>query len=274
MAGGSKLRLAESLMLSKSLDKFTDADTALIEEAVVAIERDIARDSGLTEAEFRLLTFFMDNSDDKHSLITDYALKIIGGRKRDKYSQWDKDLIHSAAKSLSDTLQAQGKLPKDASRSEQKIYVADETLNPRYAESTANAASSIVSHSPSMLATLESLANIPNIMGSGGLSDLNSYDAGRIAAFMKAHPDRFEQPAPLTVTGPPKERTPRGRLPPGPQFPQLPSYAECRLEDLPDTIADIDAEIDLRLNHQAEISEYLIRNSGVLWRLKMKRNML
>ncbi|KAL2669822.1 hypothetical protein Neosp_015267 [[Neocosmospora] mangrovei] len=256
MAGGSKLRLAESLMLSKSLDSFTDADTALIEEAVVAIEGDIARDSGLTETEFRLLTFFMDNSDDKHSLITDYALKIIGGLNRDKYSQWDKDLIHSAAKS------------------EQKIYVAVETLNPRYAESTANAASSIVSHSPSMLATLESLDNIPNIMGSGGVSDLNSSDAGRIAAFMKAHPDRFEQPAPLPVAGPPKERTPRGRLPPGPQFPQLPSYAACRLEDLPHTIADIDAEIDLRLNHQAEISEYLIRNSGVLWRLKMKRNML
>lgn len=50
--------------------------------------------------------------------------------------------------------------------------------------------------------------------------------------------------------------------------------SSCTRMDLPDTIADIDAEIDLRLNHQAEASEYLIRNIGVLWRLKMKRNML
>ncbi|UPL03843.1 hypothetical protein LCI18_014777 [Fusarium solani-melongenae] len=246
-------------MLSKSLDNFTEADTALIEEVIAAIERDIARDSGLTEKEFRLLTFFMDNSDDRHALITDYALRTIGGRERDKYSQWDKDL---------------GKLPKDAFKSEQKMYVADKTLNPRYAKSTTNPAPSVRTHSPSMLAALESLAKIPNVMASGGVSDLNSSDAGQIAAFMKAHPDHFKQPATSTVASPPKERAPRRPLPPGPQFPQLPSYAQCRLEDLPDTIADIDPEIDLRLNHQAEASEYLIRNSGVLWRLKMKRNML
>lgn len=274
MADWSKLRLAERLVLFKSLDDFTEADTALIEDVVTAIERDIARDSGLTNREFRLLTFFMDNSDDKHALITDYALRIIDGRKRDKYSQWDKDLIHSAAESIFDALQAQGKLPQDASETEQKILVADVALNPEYAESTTNPVPSVMSHSPSMLAALDSLANIPNVMTSAGLSDLNSSDADRIATFMKAHPDRFQQPAPSTLTSPSKGRAPRRPLPPGPQFPPLPSYAQCRLEDLPDTIADIDAEIDLRLNHHAKASEYLIRNSGVLWRLKMKRSML
>ncbi|KAJ4324560.1 hypothetical protein N0V84_003839 [Fusarium piperis] len=274
MANQSKLHLAENLMRSKHPDDFTEANVKSIQEVIVAIERDMARDSGLTERQFNLLNFFMENSGDRHSLIIEYALKVIDSRKPDKFSQWDKKLIHSATKSLSKTLGAQGKEPKDASKEEQEIYVFDEILNHEHAESTINSASSIVSQSPSTLTGLKSLAGIPNIMDSRDISKLSHSDAGRISAFMKAHPERFEQPAPSAVTGPPEERTPVRRLPRGPKFPVLPSYAECRLEDLPNTITEIDAEIDLRLNHHAETSEYLIRNSGILWRLKMKRNML
>ncbi|KAF4976120.1 hypothetical protein FZEAL_7176 [Fusarium zealandicum] len=251
---------------------FTPTDTALVEEAIATIEHDLGRSTGLTEREFHLLTFYINNSYNQQANLTSFATSIIHGRAQEAFSQADKDLIHCAAQQLYDHLSAQGKTCDDAAADEKRVIWADDRLNhgetdTQFSLKTTNRgpAESVLSRSSSMLAALESLTVIPNLR-ERNLSDLNSSEAARVTSSMRAHADRFSQGGAWTVA------SERGLQ--DPRFPVLPMYAECRLEDLPDAAADIDAEIEARLWHQAEASEFMVRNSGLLWRLKMKRNVL
>ncbi|UPL02842.1 hypothetical protein LCI18_013776 [Fusarium solani-melongenae] len=55
---------------------------------------------------------------------------------------------------------------------------------------------------------------------------------------------------------------------------RMPGYVEISLNDMPDTLSALDSEINARLKAEADVSAFLVRNRALLWKLKMKRNLL
>ncbi|KIL83930.1 hypothetical protein FAVG1_12836 [Fusarium avenaceum] len=247
---------AFDLISKGTIQDLTPAEANVIRTAVRAIERDLAKeDQGLTNIQLPVLLFYTDNSDDRDGLLVRYATTIIDRRFSDCFTDEDKQLIEKAYSAVESRMAVDGRAMKDATTTEKKIITANLKLNSSDTETQLSQTTTRPSPQPSasttdtasLISSLNRVAGLPD-----RVSEMNAEQRDRAHNFMRRHPRYFDMPG----------------------FPDLPSYEELRMEDLPNTVADLDAEIDARIQHQAAAQQFLIRNNGLLWMLKRKRNEL
>lgn len=127
-----------------------------------------------------------------------------------------------------------GRAMKDATTAEKKIITANLKLNSgdtetQFSQTTTRpgprpSAPASTTDTASLIASFNRVPGLPD-----RVSEMNAEQRDRAHNFMRRHPRYFDMPG----------------------FAELPSYEELRMEDLPNTVADLDAEIDARIQHQA-----------------------
>ncbi|KAM0414568.1 hypothetical protein ACHAPT_013584 [Fusarium lateritium] len=257
----STIRQAAEAIKHSDNDLSND-DIKLIQAAANSIVTTLDGQNGLTEEEAVVLLFYCCNSSNPCENLAYFGSTI--SRERIHYSPHDCEFITEAARRIEEGLGHEAIESGDMTRDEEVTILTALQLRPSTAQSDMTpvapskaAAPSVASATtPSMLAALDRASGIQGILNKEK-SELTPSEAAKVVSFMRSVPEKFG-----------------GRFPRPARMPEMPGYAEIRLDDMPNTLSALDAEINTRLKVEADVSTFLVRNRALLWKLKMKRNLL
>ncbi|RMI98457.1 hypothetical protein CDV36_016101 [Fusarium kuroshium] len=259
MATSTIHRAAEAI--DRSDGNLSCDDLKRIEQAANSIITTLGGQNGLTEEEALVLLFYCCNSSNPRENLAYFGSTIT--RERLHYSTHDCEFITEAARLVEKDLGHEAMENGNMTRDEEDIIVAALKLQPstvsditHHPASAAPTPSVISSTTPSMLAALDRVSGIQDILDKDK-ADLTPSEAAKVVSFMRSAPEKFG-----------------GRFPRPGRMPEMPGYAEISLNDMPDTLTALDSEINARLKVEADVSAFLVRNRALLWKLKMKRNLL
>ncbi|KAJ4156173.1 hypothetical protein NW754_007797 [Fusarium falciforme] len=257
MATSTIHRAAEAI--SRSDGNLSGDDLKRIEQAANSIITTLDGQNGLTDEEALVLLFYCRNSSNPRENLAYFGSTIT--RKRLHYSTHDCEFIIEAARLIEKDLGHEAIENRDMTRDEEDIILAALKLRPSTASDIthhpASVAPSVISSTtPSVLAALDRVSGIQGILDKDK-ADLTPSEAAKVVYFMRSVPEKFG-----------------GRFPRPARMPEMPGYAEISLNDMPDTLSALDSEINARLKIEADVSAFLVRNRALLWKLKMKRNLL
>ncbi|KAL2672199.1 hypothetical protein Neosp_012900 [[Neocosmospora] mangrovei] len=261
----SLLQEAYDLVTFNQLSDLSAAQLSIVKQAAKAVMRCMGN-QGLSEREYDILTVYnntVESATERYRILKGQAKQIAHHRDTREITFSDRQIISLAAAAIAETTsEARESLNEDSlDQDELDIITADHRLNsdePLFPIHTSGAP---------FFATTK-MPNFTNV-SSLSVSRISAEEAAKTRSYIYAHSDKFEK-----QKREPESRRKNKGVPRLPELPQIPGYRDLDESLFPDTVADMDTEIEVALQDLADLLEYLVRLDGMVWRMKKKRDVL
>ncbi|KAI8711408.1 hypothetical protein NCS52_01404100 [Fusarium sp. LHS14.1] len=268
----SLLQEAYDLVTFNQLSDLSAAQLSIVKQPAKAVMRCMGN-QGLSEREYDILTVYNDtveSATERYRLLKGQAKQIAHHRDTREITFSDRQIISLAAAAIAETTsEARESLKEDSlDQDELDVITADHRLNsdeplfpihtsgapffattkmpsephnhhPRpYAPPPQFRAESVVSHAESILESIDAITDFTNV-SSLSVSRISAEEAAKTRSYVYAHSDK-----------------------------------DIDESLFPDTVTDLDTEIEAALQDLTDLLEYLVRLDGMIWRMKKKRDVL
>ncbi|KAM0341207.1 hypothetical protein ACHAPU_010137 [Fusarium lateritium] len=247
----------------QDINPLTASDVLLIHSAASIISHScVEQGYGLCEIEVEILLVHAQHTEDQYETLGAFAQEVCSKRTGGdgdsdvRFTPADKRLLREYRVLIASKRRAAGCIG-DAFLLGQKRLVVDALADedPSEVSTGGSTVTSLASsaHSRSSLSALLQLPGISDFITSGTLSNVHPATRNALANHVQRNPSRYGM----------YERLP--------ELPTLPSFAEIGNASMPNTLEDVQREIDRGLEDETVVSLWLVRNRGLLWRLKMRK---
>ncbi|OBS22886.1 hypothetical protein FPOA_09209 [Fusarium poae] len=214
-----------------------------------SIKANLTKSPGLSRSEYDILIFVLGEEEEPYDELIRAALSVADSRRNRTPS--DDQIIKLAIDKIREEVRNHGE--EHLSDNERQVLRFATSQGANTTRSTAHSASS------TLLSDVSKIFNSLNL-GERSVDELDTHEQVQLAGLMHRRPDRFN------VIG--------DKFPLPPKMPELPSHTGITMADLPDTLELIEDAIERRCKAEEDVSLFLLRNRGLVARLRIKQAMI